>query len=666
MAATVFLYGIDILFHPLPSGTSTLFQKFAASAVFFGAAVLCAMRGRISRGERSAWWLFGFAMVLWGTASVYYSLVLWDVEDPPAPSLADAFWLAFYVPAYAGLFRLVRSRAGSFRKAAWLDALVGGLGVGGAGAALVFQGVLANTDGTPLAVATNLAYPVGDLGLLAMVVAALTMTGWRATGVWHWVAPALALFAATDSIYLVGVADGSYVLGGVVDLGWPMAALLLGIAAWRREVSLAPAVRPRAAAIVPGISGLAALALLLLDHFVRLNPLALGLATASIVVILIRLYMTVQDNRRMLTKSRREAATDALTGLGNRRQLTTDLGVHLAELDDNNPLMLTLFDLDGFKHYNDTFGHLAGDQLLERLGRRLTDLLAGRGTAYRMGGDEFCGLWVLPTNGEGSLTAGQAAAALSEHGDAFSIGCSFGSVLLPTEATDPAEALRTADRRMYSRKAAGRVSAGRQSSDVLLRTLTERDSALGGHLSSVAELAPRVAMRLGVSADQAETTRQTALLHDVGKLAIPDAILRKKGPLDESEWTFMKRHTIIGERIVSAAPALADVARFVRSTHERYDGGGYPDALAGESIPLTARIVSVCDAYDAMLTDRVYRKARGSSAAIAELRHCSGTQFDPKVVDALIGVLDDAGDHVDGEVQSASPFSPTYLTVSPN
>jgi diguanylate cyclase (GGDEF)-like protein len=297
--------------------------------------------------------------------------------------------------------------------------------------------------------------------------------------------------------------------------------------------------------------------------------------------------------------------------------------------------MLTLFDLDGFKHYNDTFGHLAGDDLLERLGSRLAELLAGRGTAYRMGGDEFCALWNRSEADEASVTTIEAVAALSEHGEAFAIGCSYGSVLMPNEADDPTDALRLADRRMYARKGSGRVSAGQQSADVLLRALAERDSALGAHLGGVAELACATARRLGVADEAMDAVRQTALLHDVGKVAIPDEILNKPGPLDDHEWTFMKRHTVIGERIIAAAPALTAVARCVRSTHERFEGGGYPDGLAGDDIPLGARIVAVCDAYDAMVADRPYCDARADASAIDELMACAGTQFDPDVVAAF-------------------------------
>ena len=643
MVAMQLLYAIELLFGPMPPDVSTLFQKFASNAIFYGAAALCLVKGQAVRADRAAWRLLALAMALWGTGGFYYAIVLWDREVVPIPSVADFFWIVFYLPAYAGLFKLMRNRASTSGRGVLLDALVAGLGVGGAAAAVAFQVVLANTERDTAAIVTNLAYPIGDLGLLALVAAAITVVGWRASGVWRWLAPAFVLFAVADSIYLVQTADGSYP-GSFVDLGWPVAALLVGVAAWHPEARMRRAPYPRTTVVVPGIFGCVALALLAVDHVVRMNLLAVILATASIFVILVRLYLTVKDNRLMLEQSRRDATTDALTGLGNRRQLKEDLAAHVEELVPEQPLLLTLFDLDGFKHYNDTFGHLAGDQLLERLGGRLSELMAGRGTAYRMGGDEFCALWNLSDVGQASATTMEAVGALSEHGDAFSIGCSYGSVLLPNETTDITDALRTADRRMYVRKGIGRASAGQQSSDVLLSALAERDLELGVHRGGVADLATATATHLGMPEEEMQALTQTALLHDVGKVAIPDEILGKPGPLDESEWTFMQRHTIIGERIISAAPALAPVARLVRATHERVDGSGYPDGLAGDDIPLISRIVAVCDAYHAMTTKRAYRDAHDTHWAIAELRSCAGTQFDPEVVEAFVVALDTANE----------------------
>jgi diguanylate cyclase (GGDEF)-like protein len=456
MTCTLLVFGADILFHAFPAGASNQIQKFASSVLFFGAAALCVAKGRTARHERAEWRLFGLAMALWGAASTYYSFFLWNLPEVPVPSLADVGWLAFYVPAYLAVYKLMRKRAGAFVRAAWLDALVGVLGVGGAAALVVFDVVLDNTTGSVAAVVTNLAYPIGDLGLLALLVAAMTVLGWRGSGVLRWMAPALAVFAVTDSFYLVQVADGSYGGGGWVDLGWPVAAFLVGLAAWHTERPSQRAV-PRTGTVfaVPTVVGIAALGLLVLDHFNETTLLALGVAAASLVIILARLHLTVGDNVRLLDQSRREATTDALTGLGNRRQLVADLAVHIDRLDPRRPVVLTLFDLDGFKQYNDTFGHLAGDQLLQRLAGSLSDLLEGCGTAYRMGGDEFCTLWEQPAARLAGITAQDAVQALSEEGGAFAIGCSHGSVLLPTETSDPVMALQAADRSMYLHKRKG-------------------------------------------------------------------------------------------------------------------------------------------------------------------------------------------------------------------
>jgi HD-GYP domain-containing protein (c-di-GMP phosphodiesterase class II) len=169
------------------------------------------------------------------------------------------------------------------------------------------------------------------------------------------------------------------------------------------------------------------------------------------------------------------------------------------------------------------------------------------------------------------------------------------------------------------------------------------DEAPDDHARDVARLAAAVGHRLGLEGGEAADLVQAAELHDVGKVAIPDSILQKPGPLAPDEQQFMRRHTLIGENILSAASALAGVGRLVRSSHERYDGTGYPDRLAREEIPLASRIIFVCDAYDAMTTDRPYRKAMNKEDAVAELRRCASTQFDPAVVDAFIAELGAVG-----------------------
>jgi diguanylate cyclase (GGDEF)-like protein len=344
-----------------------------------------------------------------------------------------------------------------------------------------------------------------------------------------------------------------------------------------------------------------------------------------------------RENERLLAVSRQEALTDALTGLHNRRALIADLTA-LLTAERPAAIVLALFDLDGFKPYNDTFGHPAGDALLERLADRLAAVVDGRGTAYRMGGDEFC--LVCPAARHEELVQA-AAAALSEHGDTFDVGCSHGAARLPAEAATVSAALHLADLRLYESKTSGRPSAGRQSTDVLLQLLRERRADLHDHVDGVARMAELTAIRLGLSVRDVRDTQLAAHLHDVGKAAIPDAILDKPGALDVKEWDFVTRHTLIGERIVRAAPALAHVAELVRSSHERFDGTGYPDALRGREIPLGARVIAVCDAYDAMVSERVYRRRVTPAEALQELARCAGTQFDPQVVAAFCAVLED-------------------------
>jgi HD-GYP domain-containing protein (c-di-GMP phosphodiesterase class II) len=172
-----------------------------------------------------------------------------------------------------------------------------------------------------------------------------------------------------------------------------------------------------------------------------------------------------------------------------------------------------------------------------------------------------------------------------------------------------------------------------------VRAQLERSPALGPHASDVGELAAGVAEHLGLAGPRVELVRQAAELHDVGKIAIPDAVLDKPGPLSADEWQLIREHTLIGERILSAAPALQGVSRIVRASHERFDGSGYPDGAAGEEISLEARIVCAADAYSAMVSDRPYHRAMSTAEAAVELRRCAGRQFDPSVVEALVAVL---------------------------
>ena len=601
----------------------------AVLLVAVGLVLVRALRGT----DRLPWLCVGAAALLWALGNTYYSTVLWLRDPMPYPSVADALWLLFYLPAYAGVLLLARARLARVRHTSWLDGAIGGLSIASVGAAVAFGTIVEATGGDSLAVATNLAYPLGDMVLLSLVVGVLAVTGWRPGRQWVLIAAGFACFAVADTFYLFRIAADTYVSGSLLDMGWLLALGLLAFAAWAPEVRLRARVEGWQLLAAPTIFGLAGLGVLVYDHWSRVHLLALVLSTACIGALIFRLILVFRDNLLMIRSSRSEALTDALTGLGNRRRLLEDL----AEFE-GIPKVLVLFDLDGFKSYNDTFGHPAGDALLARLGAALQTAVGSTSGAYRMGGDEFCTL--LPAEHDPTFAVARAAAALCERGEGFEISVSYGSVILPEEASDAASALRIADQRMYDQKNGKRASAGRQITDALIRVLMERNPTLVGHSDSVAELALETGKELLLPEHELDQLAQAAQLHDVGKVAIPDTILSKPRPLSADEWKFIHQHTVIGERILAAAPALANVGALVRSTHERWDGTGYPDKLAREQIPLGARVIAVCDAFDAMTSVRPYRAAMSADEAVATLRENAGTQFDPAIVAAALTVLD--------------------------
>jgi len=378
-------------------------------------------------------------------------------------------------------------------------------------------------------------------------------------------------------------------------------------------------------------------------------------------VALVGPLLAIQLYQRAIVRALRAmrlALTDPLTGLGNHRHFHERLERELSQANERGlPLTLCLVDVDDFKRINDRFGHPAGDRVLSQIAARLRQT----GEAFRLGGDEFALL--LPGYDENAaLTAAysivERIGMLDLDEQIGSVTVSAGVATSPHHAADRDELVRLADSALYWAKEYGKNRARAYRPDVielaelkrlasgpdraarfraaasLARAVDARNAYTGSHSKRVSELAARVARRLGLPEDQVELTRLAASLHDLGKLAIPEELLRKPGPLTEPERMILERHPQIGFRMLESL-GVDTVADWVLHHHERWDGSGYPDGLPGDQIPLGARIIFVADAYDAMTSECVYRRRVSPEEAVAELDRCAGTQFDPEVVTAF-------------------------------
>ena len=479
---------------------------------------------------------------------------------------------------------------------------------------------------------TNLAYPLGDLLLLSAVFGVFSLTRWRPGRRWLLLGLGVLATALADAIYLFQSASDTYVEGSWIDILWPAALLLIASSAWAVDRSR-PEVDGKTLLAVPSVCAVVGIGVLVYDHFDRVNLLAVGLATATLLAVVVRLAMTFRENRRLYELTRHESVTDALTGLGNRRKLLSDLE-HLFAEPEIRPTLLMIFDLDGFKGYNDTFGHPAGDALLARLGAKLAAVPTAGDGAYRLGGDEFC-LVVPLVEGEAEPVIDRACAALSERRVGFEIGSSFGAVLLPEEAFDASKALHVADERLYAQKHSRRMETDR-TMDALLEALSLREPDLPMHLDSVGSLARRDRPAARAAAGRARRARARG--------AAPRPRQARRAGRDPAQGRAARR---------------AASGRSCASTRWSASGSSAPRPLSGTwrrscarrtsaGTATATRTASPVEEIPRRVPDHLrLRRVHGDDRrppvpaalerheALAELERVAGTQFDPAVVAVL-------------------------------
>jgi diguanylate cyclase (GGDEF)-like protein len=405
-------------------------------------AAVCLAGAWARRRERLAWLLIGLACALQAAGDTYWTYAYADVLDVPSPNASDLFFFASFACALSGVLRLIHDRLAPLRAPLVLDGAMAGITFAAIVTTIFFGPALAGDSGT----ATGFAYIATDLVMLGVLGVVFATGGWRPTRDWLLLLAWVLGHVAVDAWFAYEHATGAYVPSWEL-VGNSIALLGAAGGAWVTPARRAPATDTIMLIVMPGVLALADLGILLWAALGDVPDLAAVLAAAALLVAALRSGLTLVDHHRLLAATRRDALTDALTGLANRRRMVEDLDAAAAQAAEGLPVTLLFFDLDGFKAYNDHHGHAAGDALLARLGTRLSAAVGGHGTAYRPGGDEFCVLLTVAPHAVADLRA-STRAALTES----TIGPSIGSVSLPTETTDPATALRLADTRMYAAK----------------------------------------------------------------------------------------------------------------------------------------------------------------------------------------------------------------------
>lgn len=421
---------------------------------------LLAAKAMLDRDERMAWAAFACGLLIWAFADFLYTDWITDLDPVPFPSISDWLYLLLYPFAYVGILLLRKRRVPKIPVDLWLDGIMVALGA----AALVWlvaPSVYSGTDLSPDAVFMTAASPIADLLLLCMLIGILSVMGWRADLMWWLLLGGSSLLWITDTIWLLQIKNGTYAVGSLLDLGWPIALILIAMAAWQKQRKGATLSVDLRSALAPIVIALLSFGLLLFATRWAVSPVPVLLAAGA---ILVGAFRTAQVFRIASVQSevKKLAQTDELTGLASRRHMDQRLAETLGELDASpeEPCALLLLDIDGFKEINDSFGHAAGDVVLQRIGALLVDQTRPDDTVARLGGDEFAILLAAGTNVTGAVRAAEvirkAVAVPLQVGDAeIDVAVSIGIAMCPTDAVTRDELLRKADSAMYRAKLAG-------------------------------------------------------------------------------------------------------------------------------------------------------------------------------------------------------------------
>jgi two-component system, cell cycle response regulator len=610
------------------------------------------------------WLLLGLAQVVYAAADATFYVRHYLQNDTAYPGPADLLYLSHYPLVVVGLTLLIRRRTPGRDLPSLIDAAV--LAVVAAMLSWLFViEPQASLNSPLLAEAVSLGYPVADLALLAVALRLVLGTGSRSPSFFLLCGNLFAIFTA-DTIYTLQQLHGTYIAGNFLDAIWLTGNLALGAAALHpASGQIGEPARPREHTLGPArIVALCGAALIAPATLLLLNARR-ELAGVPVVAVAcaVLFALTIARLAGVVAVQRRLAITDALTGLHTRRFLEANLPLELARArrSGGSPAVL-IIDVDHFKAINDRYGHPAGDRALVEIAQRLGSVSRDADLLARHGGEEFAVL-VPDAHPNELLRIGErlrqrvASGPVPLDEDRWApITVSVGAALFPVHGLTPGELMSAADQALYLAKAHGRnrvVIAGATSTggaqlppsidrtamvDYLRHVADQVDGRLSSyeHSQAISRWTVLLAAEFGLDETARRCVELAGRLHDIGKILVPEHILVKPGQLSEEEWTEMRRHPDHGSRLARAVPGLDGVAVVIRQHHERYDGMGYPDRLAGPSIRMGARILAVCDSWAAMLSDRPYQRMLSEDQARAELVRGRGSQFDPEVVEVFL------------------------------